>query len=137
MSYEILFDDFLESSDSLRVYRDENLVFSSSRNMLLPLLQYIREYRDKHEPVVVFDKIVGNAAALLLVVAGCDEVYSPLGSKLAVTTLEVYGIKYHIQNTVPYITRPGTDIICPMEQRSINKRPDSFYDELAATEQEN
>jgi hypothetical protein len=35
---------------------------------------------------------------------------------------------------VPYITRPGTDIMCPMEQRSINKTPDSFYDELKVIE---
>jgi hypothetical protein len=134
MSYESLFDDFLNSGDTLRVYRDEKLVFSSSEKMLLPLLHYIREMGNNPELVVVFDKIIGNAAALLMVIANCTEVYSPLASKLAVTSLEVYGIKYHIQNVVPFISRPGTEIMCPMEQRSINKTPDSFYAELKVIE---
>jgi hypothetical protein len=134
MSYELLYHDFLKSGDSLRVYRDEKLIFASSEKMLLPLLSYIREFGHSDDGIVVFDKIAGNAAALLLVVAGCGEIYSPLGSRLAATTFEVFGIKYHIQNVVPYITRPGTDIMCPMEQRSINKTPDSFYDELKVIE---
>jgi hypothetical protein len=128
--YRLLFKNFCESSNSLRVYEDERLIFSSSEKMLLPLLQYIEEMSSKHRQVVVFDKIAGNAAALLLVTAGCSEVYSPLGSELAVDTLTKHSIRYYIQKIVPFITRPGTDVMCPMEKLSIGKTPESFYNEL-------
>ena len=83
-----------------------------------------------HQPVVIFDKIMGNAAALLSVKASCREVYSPLGSQLAITTLEKYGIKYHITEIIPCIKKPNTEEMCPMEELSINKDPDEFYETI-------
>jgi hypothetical protein len=131
--YRVLFKNFCESNNSLQVYYDEKLVYSSTEKMLLPLLQYIEGMSSEHRQVAVFDKIVGNAAALLLVIAGCSEVYSPLGSELAVDTLVKYGIRYHIEEIVPFITRPGTEAMCPMEKLSLGKTPESFYDELKQT----
>ena len=71
---------------------------------------------------------MGNAAALLSIKASCQEVYSPLGSQLAVKTLDKYGIKYHITEVVPYIRKPNEEDMCPMEELSINKEPEGFYE---------
>lgn len=70
---------------------------------------------------------MGNAAALLSIKAGCREVYSPLGSQLAIKTLEKYGIKYHLVEIVPYILQPDGRKMCPMEKLSIDKEPEEFY----------
>jgi len=127
-----LFRAFLASDDTLRVYEDGTLVYSSKKDRLLPLMEYIAGREADSRPVTVFDKIMGNAAALLAVRAGCSEVYSPLGSDLAVTTLDAYGVRHHLASTVPYILRDdGTDL-CPMEQLSIGKGPDDFYLALKA-----
>ena len=83
-----LFNEFLASDDTLWVYEGDQLVFSSSEDRLLPLLEYIDKLMPHHQQVVVFDKIMGNAAALLSIKAGCQEVCSPLGSQLAVQTLD-------------------------------------------------
>ena len=126
--YTPLFNEFLLSADSLQVYKDSQLLFSSSKDRLLPLLEYIERLAPYHRQVVVFDKVMGNAAALLSVEANCQEVYSPLGSQLAVKTLEKYGIKYHITEIVPYIQQPNGEDMCPMEKLSLNKGPEEFYE---------
>jgi hypothetical protein len=101
------FADFLSSGDTLRMYKDERLLFSSKKKMLLPIIEYIDGYGDGNHGVLIFDKVVGNAAALLAVKAGCAEVMSPLGSEAAVRTFERYGIKYHLVKVVPQVKTPA------------------------------
>ena len=125
--YKDSFSEFLMSGDTLRVYEGNQLIFSSIKDRLLPLLEYIGRFASHHQQVVIFDKIMGNAAALLSVEASCREVYSPLGSQFAVKTLDKYGIKYHITEIVPYIQKSDGEDMCPMEELSINKEPEEFY----------
>ena len=125
--YTDFFNEFLASGDTLRVYEEERLVFSSSKDRLLPLIEYIDRYASNHQQVIIFDKIMGNAAALLSVKAGCREVCSPLGSELAIRTLEQNGISYHLTTVVPCIQKPDGQNMCPMESLSLNKEPEEFY----------
>ena len=125
--YQQLYQAFLAGSDKLQIYDQGDLVFSSDREMLFPLLEYLAAKSSAHKDVTVFDKIMGNAAALLCIMARSREVYSPLGSELAVKTLDSYGIVHHIANVVPYIQRPGTTEMCPMEKLSTGKGPEEFY----------
>jgi hypothetical protein len=128
--YTDLYNAFLDSDDTLRIYRDGTLIFSSDKDRLLPLMEYLADFKPRRQPVTIFDKIMGNAAALLAVKARCREVYSPLGSDLAIKTLEKYGIEYHLTETVPYIMRPDGKGMCPMEKLSIDKTPEEFYREM-------
>ena len=130
MTYSDLYNDFLAGDDTLRVYRDTTLVFSSQKDRLLPLMEYSATHGRSEQPVVIFDKVMGNAAALLVTRLNCREVYSPLGSELAVKTLEKHGIKYHLDETVPYICRPDGKRMCPMEELSLGKSPAEFYREM-------
>ena len=125
-----LFDDFLISEDSLRVYDGDRLIFKSSKDGLQPLLEYIDVFTPYPGKIRIFDKIMGNAAALLSVKAGCQEVYSPLGSELAAQTLSSYHIEYHFAEVVPYIQRRNQQGMCPMEELSISKSPEEFYEVL-------
>jgi len=130
--YTDLFSAFLASDDTLRIYRDDTLVFSSEKDRLVPLMEYIADYGAGEQPVAIFDRIMGNAAALLAVKVNCSEVYSPLGSELGIKTLERFGIEYHLSEIVPYILRPDGKGMCPMERLSIGKEPDEFYREMQA-----
>jgi hypothetical protein len=121
------FAAFVASEDTLRVYRDGKLVFSSRKDRLAPLVEYIDRFGTGGGKVVVFDKIAGNAAALLSVKAGAIEVHSPLGSELAIKTFERFGIKCHLIRTVPYIERADGQGMCPMEKLSLGKEPEDFY----------
>jgi hypothetical protein len=127
--YGSYFEDFIKSGESLRVYKDDKLIFSSSEKMLLPLLKYIKKHATRNKDVVVMDKIVGRAAALLLVKARCFEVFSPLASERAVEILEKNKILHYFSRVVPVILRPGSEEICPMEQMSSGlEDADKFYE---------
>ena len=123
---------FMSCDDTLRIYQDGKLVFSSKKDRLLPLMEYIASHEIGGEPVNIFDKMMGNAAALLAVKANAGEVSSPMGSELAVKTLDAYGINYHLAEIVPRILRPDGRGLCPMEQLSIGKGPEEFYREMKA-----
>jgi len=122
------FDDFLTSYDTLRVYKDDRLIFSSKKDGLLPLLDYIEKFTPRHKQIKIFDKIMGNAAALLSIKADCREVRSPTGSALAIKTLDNYGIEYHLNEVVPHIQNSSGEDMCPMEKLSIDKSPGEFYE---------
>jgi len=126
--YTRLFDEFLTGDDTLRVYEGDQLVFASSKDRLLPLLEYLEHMAADHRRVVIFDKITGNAAALLSVKADCQEVYSPLGSQFAIKTLEKYDVKYHFTRIVASIQKVNGEDMCPMEKLSIGKEPEEFYE---------
>ena len=128
--------DFLKSSNSLRVYEGERLIFTSDKFRLLPLLEYIEQFPPPHQPVTIVDRVTGNSAALLSIFANCREVYSPLGSQLAIDTLDNYQIKHQITDIVPYIQKNRDGEMCPMEKLSIDKEPEEFYEIMRNTIQE-
>ena len=126
-----LFNEFLASNDTLRVYQDGELVFSSTLDGLRPLLEYLDRFAPSHRPVVIFDRAMGNAAALLAVKAGCREVFSPLGSRLGLKTLDEHGIKHHLSEMVDCILQDNGIDMCPMEKLSLGKNPEEFFQAIS------
>jgi hypothetical protein len=126
------YDEFLSSGDTLRVYAGGVLVFWSQKDSLVPLLEYLDEPGEKPRGVVMMDRVVGNAAALLMIRAGCREAYSPLGSKLAAETLDKWGVACHFDKVVPYIRREDSEGMCPMEEMSLGQSPSEFLASLVA-----
>jgi len=127
-----LYNSFLASDDTLRIYDGDTPVYSSTKERLVPLMEYIASGTGNQKPVTIFDKVMGNAAALLTVKVNAHEVSSPLGSELAIKTLEKYGIMHHLTAIVPFILRADGVRMCPMEELSIGKDPEEFYTELKA-----
>ncbi|MFC2035864.1 DUF1893 domain-containing protein [Chloroflexota bacterium] len=123
-------DEFLTSGDTLQVYDGGTLVFASDKERLLPLMEYIARSSPHHQQVTILDRIVGNAAALLAVIANCQDLYSPLGSELAIKTLDKHNVRHHFAEIVPYIQRLDGKHMCPMEKLSFNKEPEEFYETL-------
>ena len=130
--YEDLYKEFLANDDTLRVYDGEKLIYSSKKERLLPLIEYITGNASPGTSIVIFDKVMGNAAALLSVKVKAREIFSPLGSELAIKTLDRFGIAHHLDTTVPFILRADGIRMCPMEELSIDKTPEEFYAELKA-----
>ena len=60
--------------------------------------------------------------------AECGEVWSPLGSELAIKTLGDYGVGYHFTESMPHIQNRSGEGMCPMERLSIGKSPEEFYE---------
>ena len=98
-----LFQEFIANRDTCRVYSGRKLIFVSRKDRLIPLMEYITDFSPYYQQVTIFDKIMGNAAALLAVKANCRKVFSPLGSQLAVRTLDMHGVGYYFNETVSHI----------------------------------
>ena len=127
---EDLFNEFKNSRDTLRIYKRDECIFKSERDVLTPLVEYISKFDTGGSQVIILDKIMGNAAALLSVKAGAKRIYSPLGSEPASRTLSEHNIEHYLEKVVPFIlARNGKDM-CPMEKLSLNKDPDGFYEAI-------
>ncbi len=68
----------------------------------------------------VADKVVGKAAAALLVCGGVAKVYADLMSEGALSMLQSNGIPVSYAQLVPYIKRRDMNGMCPMEQLTLD-----------------
>lgn len=62
------------------------------------------------------DKVVGKAAAFLMVYLGAKNVYAETLSRQAYTVLEKYGVNFSYKYLVPFIINRAGNDICPMEK---------------------
>jgi zinc transport system ATP-binding protein len=91
---------------SLIVFVEGLVVFQSYGNWLYPLFD-LEEYMIKH-PIDMtcadlYDKVVGKAAALLMIRLGVSKVHGVLMSKLAMNTFEHCSIPYSFDQAVDQI----------------------------------
>jgi hypothetical protein len=124
------FNEFLKSGNTFQVYSGNSLLFTSREEKLIPVIEYMDSFIPYKKGVVVYDRIVGNAAALLFWTIKCRLVLSELGSKNAVRTLKSAGIKYHFNEVVDYILNESGQDMCPMEKLSLGKTPEDFLKAL-------
>ncbi|MCI9415500.1 MAG: DUF1893 domain-containing protein [Clostridiales bacterium] len=116
MEWETVRKNFAESGACCLVLRGEERYVSSERG-IRPLLGWLRENPRFFENACAADKIVGRAAALLLVYGGVRQVYAETLSDGAAAVLETYGVPFSCGVRAPFIrNREGTGM-CPMEQK--------------------
>jgi hypothetical protein len=124
---KILFEKFIKSDFGLEIYSGKKLIFRSKKEKIQGLLEFAKKFKKLPKNLIVFDKKVGNAVALLSVYLGAREVFGVVGSDSAEKTLRKFRIKFHFLKTIPHIlNKKGTDI-CPMEKLSRSKTPKEFY----------
>lgn len=93
----------------------EDTIYTSTERGVKPLLYWLDNGIDL-KGFSAADKVVGNAAAFLYVLLGVKEVYAPVMSEAAVSTLSRNGIRYQCGESVKsIINRAGTGN-CPMEE---------------------
>lgn len=79
------------------------------------LLRLLHDEPDFLRGAIVADKVVGKAAAALMVVGGVKEVYAEVISRQAFFLLDEAGVSATFRQVVPAIVnREGTGL-CPME----------------------
>ena len=99
--------DFPPLGHSLEVRVGEDLVFASNDRWLRPLVELERFLLDKplldRGSLLVRDRIVGRAAALLLVRLGVQRVEAGLLSRPGQEALEAAGVRYRCRELVDRI----------------------------------
>jgi len=91
---------------TLEVYQDAMLVFHSDGNWLYPLFElerFLTESDTDPNDLVAHDKIVGRAAALLMIHLGLGHVHARLMSQLGQEVLEHHNVPYTYERRVDRI----------------------------------
>ncbi|HEU17942.1 MAG TPA: DUF1893 domain-containing protein [Deltaproteobacteria bacterium] len=127
-----LFHLFLTSEDTLWISRDNSIIYRSEKKGIAPLVDYITEYKpsDSDKDVVVYDRVIGNAAAVLLEKLSCKAAFTHTVSNAALETMNNLGINcFHVE-VVSHIKNRQGDGPCPFEEVSIGKSADEFLEFL-------
>ena len=102
---------------SLLVYKDGNIVFQDEHG-IQPLLIQIKKKGLKN--AIAVDKVIGKAAALLMVYGKVKQVHTNIIAKDAIPVFEKYKVEYSYNEVVDYIQNNKKDGLCPMEQKVLN-----------------
>jgi len=111
-------DYFLEKSWSFVLIKNGKIIFKSKAKHLKPLIFCVKKYKKEMRGAVVFDKIIGRAAAILLAYAKVKEVWTPTVSRSGKAYLIKNKVKIgYIRLVSCIMNRKGNDL-CPMEKLS-------------------
>lgn len=95
--------------------RDGEVRVSETRG-IGPMVDWLTEDENSLRGASVADRIIGRAAALLMVYGGVKECFGEVVSRGALQTLEEAGIPCAYMNTAVAISNRRGDGICPMER---------------------
>lgn len=119
----------LENAYSIVVVQKEEIIHTSNKNGLMPILDLYDYNKNILSNASVADKVIGKAAALLLADANIKELYADLISENAIPVLDNSNIKYIYNKKVKEIRNKDNTGMCPMEELSLRSKD---ADELIA-----
>ena len=132
MHIEDLKDILLKENHTIVIYKSDASVIVSNDRGVAPLMQLLKEDALQLRDSMVADKVIGKAAALLMVYAGVKEVYTPTISKPAVEVFENNDIKLTYDKIVDRIINRKGDGLCPMETLCLDiNDPEEAFDAVA------
>jgi hypothetical protein len=109
--------DILEKTgNSLMIYKNGELIFESSLSGIRPHLKAINDLGNKLEGTLMVDKILGRAAAFLVIYSKAAEAITAIISTPGKIMLEKYGVKFSFKEEVPHIKMKNGVIYCPFER---------------------
>ncbi len=86
---------------TLRLFHNSSLIFTSTKKWLYPLFDleiflkdFLKDKKSKIKELSLEDKIVGKAAALLIVYLGINKVHAHILSSYGKSVFETYSIRY-------------------------------------------
>ncbi len=84
-----------------------------------PIMEVISQHPEFLQDATVLDKIIGKAAAILLIKYGVREVYGEIMSQLATEILKAHGVEFSYGKLVKNIQNRAGDDLCPLEKSVI------------------
>jgi len=116
---EIAKTTLLENDYSIVLVKENEIVNTSRKNGILPILDLYNNDKSILENAIVADKVIGKAAALILKEANIKELYAELISENAIELLDKTNIKYKYNKKVREIRNRDNTDICPMEELAL------------------
>lgn len=120
MNINDLKDILLKENHTIVIYKnDASLVVSDERGVA-PLMKLLSDNKTQLKDSIIADKVIGKAAALLMIYGYVKEVYTPIISAPAIEVFNNHNIKIHYDKKVERIINRKGDGLCPMESLCMN-----------------
>ncbi|MEA5002840.1 MAG: DUF1893 domain-containing protein [Christensenella sp.] len=110
---EQLQKDIQSGAYSCVCYDENTRLYGVCGRRLLPLWELSRKHDLKGK--YVGDKVIGKAAAMILIAGGAAYAYANLMSVSAQTEFEKHGVAFDCETTAATIKNAARDGMCPME----------------------
>lgn len=121
---------FFQKPWSFILIKNGEIIFKSKAQHLKPLVLCIKKYKREMRGTIVFDKVVGQAAAILLTYARVKEVWTPVVSRGAKRILAKNKIKLVCQKEAENIMNRSGNDLCLMEKKSRNMPEKEFIEKI-------
>jgi hypothetical protein len=117
---------------SLALIQGNKIIYSSQSNGLKPLWDCLENYRQTKDSFILYDKVIGLAAAKLVSYSGIiSAIQALLISQPAKKYLKENHIKIEAKITIPNILTKDKRSICPGEIIALNTdEPDDFHTKI-------
>lgn len=124
---------FQSTGNSLMIYKEGQLIFESDLGGIRPHLKAIDELGDALHGTVMVDKILGRAAAFLVIYSKAAEAITNIVSSPGKQVLDAHNLKFSYREEVPHIKLENGVIYCPFERmvQGIDD-PDEAYRAIVA-----
>ncbi len=119
---------------SLALVRGDEIIYSSDGSGIAPLWDCLEKYKLAKDKFILFDKVIGLAAARLIVYSGIiAAIHTSLVSQPANKFLEENKVKIDADEVVANILRKDKSAVCPGEIIALNTDDqEAFLAKLAA-----
>lgn len=119
-------DFFTKTNWVFALVKDNKIVYRSKKQGLAPLVFCLKRRKKDLAGALVYDKVIGRAAALLLIYGKTQAVVTPLITKEAIGLLKKNKIEVEYIKTADKVLNAKKDDLCPMEKLSAGKNPKEF-----------
>lgn len=121
------FDRFIKSPWSLVVLAEGRIIFRSRASSLKPLVRFLKLELNNNSQLVIFDKYIGRAAALLMTLIKPVRVSTTVISEGGRQVLTEYDIPFEARREVKYLMGVASEKMCRWEKMAIGKTPEEFF----------
>lgn len=108
-------DILSKENHTIVILKKDASVLTSDDRGVSPLIKLLKEDKLQLQDSIIADKVVGKAAALLMIFGGVKEVYTPIISKPAIKVFNINNVKINYNKEVDRIINRKGDGLCPME----------------------
>ncbi len=107
-----------EETATCVVMKDNKIIKTLTGQGIAPVIELYEQ--NAFKGTCVADKIIGKAAAMIMVLGGVEEVYGKVMSRAGKEFLKSRGVKVSYGQCIDVISNRTGDGICPMERTVMN-----------------
>lgn len=105
----------LKENHTIVILKKDASIITSDDRGVSPLIKLLNEDKLQLQDSIIADKVIGKAAALLMIYGGVKEVYTPIISSPAIKIFNINNVKINYDKEVDRIINRKGDGLCPME----------------------